>query len=132
MARAVSVKIPTIKVIEMVEKKIALIKEDNITYPERLADYNKKMDSLVSKLVKIAKDNLGSEKVVAQNGYRAYSINISSELVAGIEFPNKPTEPNSYYAENQLKELEKTLKLLKLTEQESVTSSTYNSVLDLL
>lgn len=132
MARAVSVKIPTIKVIEMVEKKIALIKEENKTYPERLADYNKKMDSVVTKLVKIAKDNLGSDKVVAQNGYRAYSINISSELVSGIEFPTKPTEPNSYYVENQLKELEKTLKLLKLTEQESVTSSTYNSVLDLL
>ena len=132
MARAVSVKIPTIKVIEMVEKKIALIKEENKTYPERLADYNKKMDSIVTKLVKIAKDNLGSDKVVAQNGYRAYSINISSELVSGIEFPDKPTEPNSYYVENQLKELEKTLKLLNLTEQESVTSSTYNSVLDLL
>lgn len=132
MARAVSVKIPTIKVIEMVEKKIALIKEENKTYPERLADYNKKMDSIVTKLVKIAKDNLGSDKVVAQNGYRAYSINISSELVSGIEFPNKPTEPNSYYVENQLKELEKTLKLLNLTEQESVSASTYNSVLDLL
>jgi hypothetical protein len=132
MARSVSVKIPTEKVIEMVENKIASIKEENATYPQRLEAYKKEMNSLLGKLIKIAKDNSDSENVYLNNGYRCFSINISQTLASGIEFPTQPTDPNGYGQHTQLKELEKTLKLLKLTDQPSVTSSTYNSVLDLL
>ena len=132
MARSVSVKIPTEKVIEMVESKIASIKEENATYPQRLEAYKKEMNSLLGKLIKIAKDNSDSENVYLNNGYRCFSINISQTLASGIEFPTQPTDPNGYGQHTQLKELEKTLKLLKLTDQPSVTSSTYNSVLDLL
>ena len=132
MARAVSVKIPTAKVIEMVEQKIALIKQEDTQYPKLLAEYNKQMDNLLTKLVKIAKDNVGRDGVALNDGYRSFSINIEKPLAEGIELPKKPTDPTTYYRTEQLKELEKTLKLLRLTEQESVTSSTYNSVLDLL
>jgi chromosome segregation ATPase len=132
MARSVSVKIPTEKVIEMVESKIASIKEENATYPKRLEAYKKEMNALLGKLVKIAKDNTDNPDVYLSNGYRSFSINISQTLTAGIEFPAQPLDPNGYGRDSQLKELEKTLKLLKLTDQPSVTSSTYNSVLDLL
>lgn len=132
MARSVSVKIPTNKVIEMVESKIASIKEENATYPQRLEAYKKEMSSLLAKFIKVAKDNSDSDKVYLNNGYRCVSINISTDLTSGFKFPEQPTDPNGYGQHTQLKELEKTLKLLKLTEQESVTSSTYNSVLDLL
>ena len=132
MARSVSVKIPTEKVIEMVETKIASIKEENATYPKRLEDYKKEMNALLAKFIKVAKDNADNDKVYLNNGYRCVSINISTDLTSGFEFPTQPTDPNGYGQHTQLKELEKTLKLLKLTDQPSVTSSTYNSVLDLL
>jgi hypothetical protein len=132
MARSVSVKIPTDKVIEMVEQKIASIKEENATYPQRLEAYKKEMNALLAKFIKVAKDNADSESVYVNNGYRCVSINISTDLASGFEFPTQPTDPNGYGQHTQLKELEKTLKLLKLTDQPSVTSSTYNSVLDLL
>ena len=132
MARAVSVKIPTAKVIEMVESKIATIKQEDADYPKLREAYKKEMNALLTKFIKVAKDNADSENVYLNNGYRCVSINISSELLGDVEFPKAPTEPNAYGRASQLKELEKTLKLLNLTEQESVTSSTYNSVLDLL
>lgn len=132
MARSVSVKIPTAKVIEMVEAKIAQMKQEDANYPKLLEAYEKEMNALLGKFIKIAKDNAGSKNVYVNNGYRCASINISSELIGDVEFPKSPIEPNAYGRATQLKELEKTLKLLRLTEQESVTSSTYNSVLDLL
>lgn len=132
MARSVSVKIPTAKVIEMVEQKIATMKEEDATYPKRLEAYKKEMNSLLTKFIKVAKDNADSKNVYLNNGYRCVSINISSELLGDVEFPAEPHSPTAYGRATNLKELEKTLKLLKLTEQESVTSSTYNSVLDLL
>ena len=132
MARSVSVKIPTEVVIEMVETKIASIKEENATYPKRLEAYNKEISSLLAKFIKIAKDNADTDKVRLNNGYRCLSIVIDDSLFSGIEFPTQPEDPNGYGRGSVLKELEKTLKLLKLTDQPSVTSSTYNSVLDLL
>jgi len=132
MARSVSVKIPTEVVIEMVETKIASIKEENATYPKRLEAYKKEMSVVLAKLIKIAKDNTDSKDVYLSNGYHCVSINISKELFDQSTLPTQPLDPNGYGRESQLKELEKTLKLLKLTDQPSVTSSTYNSVLDLL
>ena len=132
MARSVSVKIPTAKVIEMVENKIASIKEENATYPKRLEAYKKEMNSLLTKFIKVAKDNADTDKVRLNNGYRCVSINIEDTLFAEFDFPKEPISPTAYGRASQLTELEKTLRLLKMTEQETVTSSTYNSVLDLL
>ena len=132
MARSVSVKIPTEVVIEMVETKIASIKEENATYPQRVEAYKKEMNAVLLKLVKIAKDNADSKDVYVNNGYHCVTINITKELFDQTTLPEQPQDPNGYGRGSQLKELEKTLKLLKLTDQPSVTSSTYNSVLDLL
>jgi hypothetical protein len=61
------------------------------------------------------------------------SIALGKDLVAKIgEKPEKPTDPSTWQNKEKKEKLEKTLKLLKLTEQETITSSTYNSVLDLL
>jgi hypothetical protein len=132
MARSVSVKIPTEVVIEMVETKIASIKEENATYPQRVEAYKKEMNAVLLKLIKVAKDNSDSKDVYVNNGYHCVSINISKDLFDLKTLPEQPQDPNGYGRGSVLKELEKTLKLLKLTDQPSVTSSTYNSVLDLL
>lgn len=132
MARSVSVKIPTAKVIEMVEAKIAQMKQEDKDYPKLLENYEKEMNSILTKVIKIAKDNSVTDKVSVHNNYSGISISLSKSLIGDIEFPKQPTDPSVYYRQNKFEELEKTLKLLRLTEQESVTSSTYNSVLDLL
>ena len=151
MARAVSVKIPTAKVIEMIEQKIASITEDVASYPARKAqyqtDYKAYTEKVVATLAKLLKQN-GSALLDEENSdkgirvstnYRnAVEITIGKELL-DLEKPEEPQDPQQrgYYNHNsgyvtKRSELEKTLRLLRMTEQETITSSTYNSVLELL
>jgi hypothetical protein len=150
MARAVSVKIPTSKVIEMIEQKIAEITNDVETYPARKAkyqaDYKAYTEQVVARLgqliaqngsVLLAEENSDKGIRVSTNYRNAVEITIGKELL-DLEKPEQPEdpEPKGYYNRNSYStkrsELEKTLRLLRMTEQETITSSTYNSVLELL
>jgi hypothetical protein len=149
MARAISVKIPTTKVIEMIEQKIAQINEDVATYPARKAQYQADYKAYTEQVVAIlgqlldqngsallAEENSDKGVRVSTNYRNAVEITIGKELLA-LEKPEEPTdpEPKGYYRNNystKRSELEKTLRLLRMTEQESITSSAYNSVLELL
>ena len=150
MARAVSVKIPTAKVIEMIEDKIASINADVASYPARKAQYQidyKAYTEAVVALVSNLIANRGAELLdsedsdkgvrVSTNYRNAVEITIGKDLIDLVkpEQPEDP-EPKGYYNRNHYntkrQELEKTLRLLRMTEQETITSSTYNSVLELL
>lgn len=150
MARAISVKIPTYKVIEMIESKIAEITEDIATYPARKAQYKADLEAYAQAVVarvgelltKRGAELLTSEdhdsKVGVSTNYRnSVELTIGKDLLDGLEKPTEPTdpEPKGYYGQrygSKKAELEKTLTLLKMSEQETITSSAYNSVLELL
>ena len=150
MARAISVKIPTAKVIEMIEAKIAEINEDIASYPARKAQYvlDRKAyaEQVVARLGELiatrGNELLDTEDYdngvrVATNYRNSVEITIGKELTEDLVRPVEPTdpEPKGYYGRNyttKRDELEKTLKLLRMTEQETITSSAYNSVLELL
>jgi len=150
MARAISVKIPTSKVIEMIEQKIAQINEDIATYPARKAQYKAELEAythavverVAELLTKRGSELLSSEdqdnKVSVSTNYRnAIDLSIGRDLLKGLEKPEAPEdpEPKGYYGQRyatKKSELEKTLKLLRMSEQETITSSAYNSVLELL
>jgi hypothetical protein len=150
MARAISVKIPTGKVIEMIEQKIVEIDNDIATYPARKAQYKLDLEAYTQSVVVLLTDLLntrGTELLsnedhsqnirVSTNYNNSVEITIGRELTAGLEKPTEPTdpEPKGYYGRvygSKKAELEKTLKLLRMSEQETITSSAYNSVLELL
>jgi hypothetical protein len=133
----------------MIEQKIAQINEDVATYPARKAQYQADYKAYTEQVVAILGqllDQNGSALLAEENtdkgirlsvNYRnAVEITIGKELLA-LEKPEEPTdpEPKGYYRNNystKRSELEKTLRLLRMTEQESITSSAYNSVLELL
>ena len=150
MARAVSVKIPTAKVIEMIEQKIASITEEVASYPARKAQYQIDRKAYTEQVVArlgqliaqngsalLAEENSDKGIRVSTNYRNAVEITIGKELL-DLEKPEEPQdpEPKGYYSRNSYstkrEELEKTLRLLRMTEQETITSSTYNSVLELL
>ena len=132
MARAVSVKIPTAKVIEMIEQKLDKMKQEAKDYPKLLEAYEKAMFATLTKVIKVAKDNAGKDGVSVYNNYSGVNISLNKTLADGIEFPERPADPDNWSTKQNKDQLEKTLKLLRLTDQESVSTSTYNSVLDLL
>jgi hypothetical protein len=145
MARSVSVKIPTSVVIEMIETKLADLDKAEKDYPKLLSAYNKEIISYTTEVLELISKN--KKSVVDYNDYSfdgnniainsewrgSLTISIGKELVSKIgEKPKKPEDVDTWHTKQKREQLEKTLKLLKLTAQETITSSTYNSVLDLL
>jgi hydrogenase maturation factor HypF (carbamoyltransferase family) len=145
MARSVSVKIPTSVVVEMIETKLAEITKAETDYPKLLSAYKKDIVAFTGELLDLANKN--KKNVVDYGDYEfeggniainsdwrgSVSIALGKDLVAKIGTkPEKPEDPNTWQTKEKKKNLEKTLKLLRLTDQETITSSTYNSVLDLL
>jgi hypothetical protein len=145
MARAVSVKIPTATVIEMLEAKLAEITKAEKDYPTLLNAfykdikvYGKAVAELIgknaNKFVSYDEFNLESDNFSLTSDYRnLVQVQLGKGLSAKVgEKPTKPQEVGGWQATQHKEQLEKTLKLLKLTDQESVNASTYNSVLDLI
>lgn len=145
MARSVSVKIPTSVVIEMIETKLADLDKAQADYPKLLSAYNKEIVSYTQEVLDLISKN--KKSVVDYNDYSfdgnniainsewrgSLTISIGKDLVSKIgEKPKKPEDVDNWHTKQKREQLEKTLKLLRLTEQETITSSTYNSVLDLL
>lgn len=145
MARSVSVKIPTSVVIEMIETKLAELDKAETDYPKLLSAYNKAIVSYTQDVLELISKN--KKSVVDYNDYGfdgdniainsewrgSLTISIGKQLVSKIgEKPKKPEDPDNWHTKQKREQLGKTLTLLKLTEQETITSSTYNSVLDLL
>jgi hypothetical protein len=149
MARSISVKIPTANVLAMIEDKVAQLKTEIKEYPANLEAYQserraytKRLAEAVAKTITSGGDELfeGEWLDTIRISNRSYNktvdLSIGGNLMAQFDLGEAPTQPNSpdgYGGSQQkLKELEKTLTLLRLTPQEFVTSSTYNSVLELL
>jgi hypothetical protein len=145
MARSVSVKLPTSVVVEMIENKLAEIAKAEADYPKLLSAYKKEIVSFTADLIDLVSKNKKSivdysdygnqeENISINSDYRgSVSIAVGKEFVAKIgEKPEKPSDPDTWQNRDKKEKLEKTLSLLKLTTQETITSSTYNSVLDLL
>ncbi len=145
MARSVSVKIPTSVVIEMIENKLAELTKLETDYPKLLSAYKKDIATFTADLLDLIGKNKKSvvdysdyewtsSNIAINSDWRgSVSIAIGKELVGKIgKKPEKPEDPDNWGHKNKKGELEKTLKLLRLTEQETITSSTYNSVMELL
>ena len=145
MARSVSVKIPTSTVIEMIETKLATIAKAEKDYPSLLTAYakdikvyGKAVAELIgknpNKFVAYDEFNFESDNFSVTSDYRnTVQVMLGRGLLAKVgEKPTKPQEVSGWQATQHKEQLEKTLKLLKMTEQETVNASTYNSVLDLI
>jgi hypothetical protein len=148
---SVSVKIPTAKVIALLEEKIATLHEEIANYPQAKEDYAKAVkahqenlvaltiDALTNKPEMVGTDYNSPIRVSTSNYGRGSSVSISLDADA-LGFPASPTEPknpNDTVSVGRewvkpLEVLENTLRTLRLTEQETITSSTYANVMRLL
>jgi hypothetical protein len=148
MARSLSVKIPTSALIADVEASIAKIEAEVATYPADMEAYRKAKksydDAVLEATVKALQnpDNIGdtldSVIRVSQSRYgTGVEIQVNTSLLNLPEKPEQPDSPNdrTYYGRDyttKLDLLKKNLKVLKMTNQEEVNASTYNTVMELL
>jgi hypothetical protein len=147
MARSLSVKIPTAALIADIELSLAKIEADIKNYPLHLEAYREQkkahQDKVVAAVIEALRnpDNIGtdiSSPVVVQYRYNNnVSVTVDSDVLGLPEAPQEPKKPNEkeYYGREYVSRkelLERNLKVLKMTSQEEVSASTYNTVIDLL
>jgi hypothetical protein len=148
MARTLSVKIPTSSLIADIEKSIAKIDEDVANYAEAIKAYKEatkkyEADVMAKALEAISNPaNIGTESnspVRLTSSYRYNTISVEFDTDA-LGFPEKPTEPQrpnqkesfgrEYTTRKEI--LERNLRILKMTNQEEVSASSYSAVIDLI
>ena len=146
MARALSVKVPTASLIALVENKIAEINTAIAEYPTAKAQYKadlkayKKsvLDLAIAKITSNPEILFDQESLEVGTSYRGdVQITLDRALFQLPEMPQEPQKPNETEwigrdRTTRLAVLEKTLAVLKMTKQEEVNASTYNSVMELL
>ena len=131
--KAINVKIATTKVIKALETKLAQLQKDKANqkvneekFSKAQEKYNKEVAKLA--LTKIAK----AEDLSAHTRYNG-QINVSFCLPAGtIELPEEPKKDFDTYHDWQYKEMveeiENAIRILKMTDEELVNTSTYNAI----
>ncbi len=147
MARSLAVKIPTASLIADIENSLAQIEADITEYPRLLNEYREAKKAHENQIIQLVIKALGKPELIGTDwdspirlstGYgREVSIRVDSDKIGLPEAPKEPKKPNEresfgrdYTTRKDL--LEKNLKVLKMTLQEEVNASTYNTVIDLL
>ena len=132
--RTINVKIPTVKVIAALESKLTQIKGDYVKQDEYEKKYQKQMETWRKQVVKFAMDNVSNAENLRTN-YASWKnmLNVDFDLKVGDwEFPKEPSRDyeimNSHAYEEMVEEINSTIRILKLTDEEVVSTSTYNSI----
>jgi hypothetical protein len=151
MARSLAVKIPTASLIADVEASISELEARVATYPADMEAYRKAskahQDIVLKAVIEAIKnpdnvgDNYDSNAIVRvqvnRYGRNGVDIQVNTDLLDLPKAPEEPSNPNerTYYGRDyttKLDLLKKNLKVLKMTNQEEVNASTYNTVMELL
>jgi hypothetical protein len=132
--KAISVKIPTVKVIKALETKLAQLEKDYATQGENEAKYQKAYKAWQKELAKFAVGQISKAENIRTN-YRNWNstLNVDFDLILKEgEFPKEPEKDfeiiHSHNYREQKDEMSNAIRILKMTDEEVVNTSTYNAV----
>jgi hypothetical protein len=132
-SKAINVKIATAKVIKALEAKLAEIKADYANQDKLQEKHKKAVEKWQKEVGKLALSAMAkAEDVCASERYNG-AIQVSFELPKGtIELPERPEADFSVMHQWQYKEttneIENAIRILKMTDEEVVSTSTYNTI----
>ena len=137
-SKAINVKIATPKIITALEAALAKLEADYKTQADREAKYEKSMEVWRKAIGKWAMERWAKAEDIRTN-YRSWNnqLNIDFNLTTKeADFPAEPVKDyefihSSTYRESN-KELENAIRILKMTDEETVNTSTYNAVAEYL
>jgi len=136
MARSkpISVKIATTKVIKALETRLAKLKADYAKQDENDAKYAKKKEAWQKEIGKWAIANFSKSENLRTN-YRSYNKTLNVDFDITTDGKDFPVEPEKDYEElhrhtyNEMcEEMENAIRILKMTDEELVSTSTYNAI----
>jgi hypothetical protein len=133
--KAISVKIPTQRVIAGLEASLAKLEANYATQEASEAKYEKAMEVWRNELKEFAIANISKAENFRTN-YRSYNnrLNIDYDIIVANEkeLPIEPERehdllrPHEY--REQKEEITNAIRILKMTDEEVVNTSTYNAV----
>jgi len=134
MAKAISVKVATPKVIKALETKLETIKKDFASQEVNEAKYQKEMTAWNKAISKIAIANVSKAENLRTN-YRSWNktLNIDFDItISEDELPAQPernfTTMNSHTYKEIVEEISNALSILRMTDEETVNATTMKSI----
>ena len=131
--KAINVKIATTKVIKALETKLAQLQKDKANQKVNEEKFSKSQEKYNKEIAKLALEKIAkAEELSAHTRYNG-TISVSFQLPAGtITLPDEPKKDFESFHDWQYKEMveeiENAIRILKMTDEEVVSTSTYNAI----
>jgi hypothetical protein len=131
--KAISVKIATTKVIKALETKLAQVQKDKANQASNEEKFQKAQEKYNKEIAKLALDKIAKATDLSAHTRYNGEVNVQFTLPRGtIELPEEPKREHDNYHEWQYKEMveeiENAIRILKMTDEEVVSTSTYNAI----
>ena len=132
--KSISVKIATPKVIKALETRLAELEKNYASQETNEAKYSKAMEKWRKEIFAFAISNIKKAENVRTN-YRSWNntLNIDFDLTTSeTDLPKEPERDfevmgrHAYLEQKQ--EIENAIRILKMTDEETVNTSTYNAI----
>jgi len=132
--KAIQVKIATTKVIKALETRLAQLQADYTKQDENEAKYQKAREKWQKEIGKWAIANFTKAENLRTN-YRQWNKTLNVDFDITTDGKDFPTEPEKEYEQihqhtyREMKdEMENAIRILKMTDEETVSASTYNAI----
>ncbi len=131
--KSISVKIATNKVIKALETKLAQLQKDKANQKSNEEKFDKAQRAYNKEVAKLALAQISKATDLSANVRYNGVINVDFNLPAGtINLPDEPKKDFESFHEWQYKEMveeiENAIRILKMTDEEVVSTSTYNAI----
>ena len=132
--KAINVKIATTKVIQALETRLAELEANYKKQDENEAKYNKQVEAWKKEIGKWAIGQFSKAENLRTN-YRSWtkSLNVDFDLTVNEgDFPAEPVKDFEVIHQHTYREMkdemENAIRILKMTDEELVSTSTYNAI----
>ena len=131
--KAINVKIATTKVIKALETKLAQLQKDKANQKVNEEKFSKAQEKYNKEIGKLALAQISKATDLSANVRYNGQINVDFNLPAGIiTLPDEPKRDFESFHDWQYKEMveeiENAIRILKMTDEELVSTSTYNAI----
>jgi DNA repair exonuclease SbcCD ATPase subunit len=133
-SRAITVKVAVVKVIKALEARLAELETNYSSQEAKEAKYQKAVEAWKKEIGKWAIANFSKAENLRTN-YRNWNNTLNVDFDIITKEGNFPTEPEKDYDvihqhtyRESKTELENAIRILKMTDEETVNTSTYNAV----
>ena len=131
--KAISVKIATTKVIKALENKLAQIQKDKANQKVNEEKFSKAQEKWAKEVAKLALAQIAKAENLRANVRYNGQVNVDFDLPKGaIDLPKEPEKDfetyNDWQYREMFEEIENAIRILKMTDEEVVNTSTYNAI----